>query len=303
MYSTWEADHADSEPLGFLFCRPLETAVDYEDNFDFEARVAEELGHPVHFIAIEDVVHERFAEALADLPAGRGRQWVLRSWMLSAEEYTGLYEAILSRGDSLVTPPAAFEETTYLPHYYPLIAERTPNSRWIWGEDLDEAWAVAQELGPPPWIIKDHVKSAKDAWAEACFVPAGADQATFRAIGQGLLDERGDRFARGIVIRTYVDLAPLPHPDPRQVRFDEHRLLFWQGALVAAAPYHDVRGELPDLDAFRDVGQRFSSALFSVDVARLNDGGWIIIELNDGSVIQLPEQMDIEGLYQKISDR
>jgi len=33
---------------------------------------------------------------------------------------------------------------------------------------VEEAWEVAQELGPPPWIVKDHVKSAKERWHRAC---------------------------------------------------------------------------------------------------------------------------------------
>src|SRR5438105_1221227 len=74
---------------------------------------------------------------------------------------------------------------------------------------FEEAWEVAAELGPPPWIVKDHVKSAKEFWHRACFVPEGATHDQFVDICETLLEARGDRFERGFVVRKYLELATL----------------------------------------------------------------------------------------------
>lgn len=302
MRGRWEDEDGDGDgvSLGVLFCRPDAASEHYEDSFDLEARIAEDLGFVVRFIDIEAVVHDNSEEALEALPPGRDRCWILRSWMLSEEEYAGLYEAIRSRGDRLAVPPAAMALATYLPEYLPLLAGHTPESRWTWGEDIADAWAQAQELGPPPWIIKDHVKSAKQRWHEACFVPEGADRQDFQAVCEGLLDFRGDRFERGFVVRRFVELARIPHPEPGVMCHDEWRLLFWQGRLVAWAPYHDsAEGIAPDLRWARRLAREIDSPFFAMDVALLNDEDrWIVVELNDGGMVGLPETLDPTVLYE-----
>jgi hypothetical protein len=90
---------------------------------------------------------------------------------------------------------------------------------------------VAQELGPPPWVVKDYVKAAKEEWQRACFVPDRADFDAFAAICERLLELRGEAFETGFVIKKYVELATLPGwtADRRRVT-DEHRLVFCKGA-------------------------------------------------------------------------
>jgi hypothetical protein len=79
--------------------------------------------------------------------------------------------------------------------------------------DIREAWEVALELGPPPWVVKDHVKSVKELWHRACFVPEGATYEDFADVCERLLAARGDRFERGFVVRKYLELATLPWGD------------------------------------------------------------------------------------------
>jgi len=287
--------------LAILFCRPR-GGISASDRFEYEAHAAEQLNIPYHVIPIESIVNEEFAFALEHLPPGCGRRWIFRGWMLSAEEYTGLYEAMLDRGDSLVTSPAAFEAASYIPEYVPNIEDCTFPTRWIWGTDLREAWDAANELGPPPWIVKDHVKSAKDDWDEATFVPHGASRSRFEEICRNLIDARGDRFERGIVIRAFVPLDRLPHHDAERLLFDEHRLLFWEGRIAAASPYNDdADAERPDYERlFSFLGERIDAPFFAADVARTEDGRWIVVEINDGGSVTLPDLLDPRELYAEI---
>jgi hypothetical protein len=78
---------------------------------------------------------------------------------------------------------------------------------------------------------------------------------------------------------------------------DEHRLVFWEGELVAHAPYYDVDATLADPDAFAFLGRVIGSPFFTADVARLATGGYTVIEINDGGSSSLPEQMDPRDVY------
>lgn len=283
-----------------LFGRP-HVPQEAEDRFELEVLAAEELGIESYAIPLDPIVNGDPERALRRLPRPRRRTWLYRGWMLSEEEYTGLYEAMLERDEDLVVDPESFAEAMYIPNYVPLLGAHTAPTRWTEGEDIAVAWEAAEELGPPPWIVKDHVKSAKERWHRACFVPAGATYEDFADVCERLLEARGDRFERGFVIRKYLDLATLPGFLPEQRRVtDEHRLVFWEGRLVAHAPYYDVDSVLADPKQFAFLGRVIDSPFFTADVARLASGGYTVIELNDGGSSVLPEQMDPRDLYRAI---
>ena len=199
--------------------------------------------------------------------------------------------------------PSAFETATYLPEYLPGIADITFPSRWIWGTDLDEAWDIAQQLGEGPWVVKDHVKSAKDQWHDAFFIPADVTRQRFDAICENLIDIRGDRFERGLVFRKYIPLERMIHDQPGRVVYNEHRLLFWEGELVAHAPYFDIDAPPLDLRHFHHIGDRVDSPFFAADVARTEQGDWMVVEINDGGSVVLPQLLDPRRLYRQILKR
>lgn len=287
--------------FSILFGRPRR-APDVDDRLELEALAAEELGIDAYSVPLDPIVDGDAERALERLPRPCGRRWLYRGWMLSAEEYEVLYDGIRERDEELVVDPESHALTSYAPAYLPLLGPRTPAARWTEGESIREAWEVAQELGRPPWVVKDHVKSAKERWHRACFVPEGSDFQEFSEVCEALLDHRADRFERGFVIKQYVELATLPGFTPEQRRVtDEHRLFFWNGRLVAHAPYYDVDSALPEPQRFAELGRLVDSPFFSADVARLASGGYTIIELNDGGCAQLPEQLDPRDLFRALA--
>jgi hypothetical protein len=286
--------------FGILFGRPG-SAPDLDDRFELEALAAEELDIESYAVSLELIVNGDAERAVRRLPRGRSRRWLYRGWMLSEEEYTALYEAVLERDEELVVDPESFALATYAPQYLPLLGEQSAPARWTEDESIEEAWELAQELGPPPWIVKDHVKSAKERFYRACFVPEGASFEDFREICEALLEFRGDRFERGFVVKKYVELATLPGFTPEQRRVtDEHRLFFWEGKLVAHAPYYDVDTTLEAPNQFDVLGKLVDSPFFTADVARLASGGFTVVELNDGGCSTLPEQLDPRDLYRAL---
>ena len=285
--------------LSVLFGRPERGHA--EDRFELESLACEELGVDSYALPLDPIVNGDAHRAMRRLPRPRGRRWLYRGWMLSEEEYTALHEAILERDEELIVDPESFALATYAPNYLPLLGDRTAPARFTESESIEEAWEVARELGPPPWIVKDHVKSAKELWFRACFVPADADYDDFATVCEKLLEIRGDRFERGFVVKKYLELATLPGlTAERRPVTDEHRLVFFGGRLVAHAPYYDVDARLLDATQFAFLGRIIDSPFFTADVARLADGGATIIELNDGGSSTLPEQLDPRDLYRAI---
>ena len=286
--------------LGVLFGRGRAEVV-FEDNFDLESHVAHSLGLVYDQVFLDEVVFGMADRATDHLPRGGGRRWLYRGWMLSEDEYQGLYDAIRDRGDTLVVTPHQLAQAAYLPNWAPLMRGRTPDSIWTESDDPDEAYDAALEaLGPPPWILKDHLKSARQNWHGACFVPPGADREAFRRRCEGLLTFRGDRFERGFVVRRFVDLATLPYMTEGRDVPDEHRIFFWNGRAVAQAPYYDIAADPVDLGRFDDLGDVVESPFFTADVARRADGDWTVVELNDGGSSGLPTGLDPWDLYDAI---
>jgi hypothetical protein len=150
-------------------------------------------------------------------------------------------------------------------------------------------------------VVKDYMKSVKELWHRACFVPEGATYEDFADVCERLLAARGDRFERGFVVRKYLELATLPGWLPEQRRVtDEHRLVFWEGHLVCHAPYYDAESTLENPGQFAFLGRAIESPFFTADVARLACGGYTVIEVNDGGSSILPEQMDPREFYRAV---
>lgn len=280
-----------------LFCRPV-TPQAMEDRMDLEAEAAEELGIGYHSIVLEDVVDGAFERVLDALPR-RGRRLLYRGWMLTEEEYAALHEALLDAGHSLVVSPDEYAAAHYLPNYHPEIESLAVPARWTFGTDLDEAWEAARSLGEGPWILKDHVKSVKERWSTCCFVPKGASREQFIEVCENLIEARGERFERGLVIRPYLPLRCVARTEERPLAY-EFRLFFADGRLIASEVYDDVDVVTPDLSRFGSLGSRIDSPFFTVDVAMLESGEWTVVEVGDGGVSTLPPLMDPRDFYRAL---
>ena len=265
-------------PNALLFVLP-ETTGAFSKRHQLEAEAADAIGLPWVRLSLEEVVDGQ----LGELPRGR---WVFvyRGWMLKEDEYAALDDALREVGHRLFTTPHAYAAAHFLPQWYPRVEGYTARSVWTDDASAAHAWELAQTLGPPPWIIKDHVKSGS-------VVPTGASRSRFVEAVDALVAERGDRFERGIVVRRYLPFVRY------QDHFCEFRLFFIRGALVAAAPSFDDDLETPDFSAFEALANRIASPFITIDVAALETGGWAVVEIGDGGVSLLPEQVDPRDVF------
>lgn len=286
---------------GVLFGRGRAHDPSEAEGTELEALVAARLGMVVDEIDLTDLLSGNPERALAHLPRGAGRCWTVRGWM-SMGDYEILHEAMAARGDRLAVTPRQLAEASYPPRWIEALEGETPAAVWTAGDDPGEVYELARdELGPPPWIVKDQLTSAWPWWHRAGDVPIGADRASFAAVCRGLLDGRGDPL-RGLVVRALVPLATLSSgPEGRDV-VDEHRIFFWKGRPVAHAPHYDLDSAPCDVERFSHLGEVVGSPFFAADVARRADGGWTLVELNDGGSSGLPPRMDPWSLYEAMCE-
>lgn len=266
------------------------------DSFDLEADAAEALEIETFQLDLAALLEGDSERACANIPERGHLRLLYRGWMLTGEEYEALDEALGALGHELMTTPAQYEAAHYLPKWYPRLKGYTARSVWTESADASEAWVAAQALGPPPWILKDHVKSAKERWAEACFVPEGASRADFERICGALLEERGERFERGFVVRRFLPFK-VRGQTPSGPAHLEFRLFFGSGKLLAAESSHDFEVDVPDFSDFERLARKIEARFFAMDVAMLENGQWAVVELNDGGVSGLPASIDPRDLF------
>ena len=163
----------------------------------------------------------------------------------------------------------------------------------------DRGWYLVN-LGSPPYVLKDHVKSVKEDWRGCCLIPAGADRGTFNEICSRFIAQRDDRFEGGLVFKRFLPLSPLANQIGDSTYNDEYRLFFWRGDLVLACPYHEQGSPPTTFGDFAHLGSRIASSFFTVDVARLITGGWTVVEVGDGGVSTIPKGTNPSDLYEAV---
>lgn len=238
-----------------------------------------------------------------DAPPGPGR-CVYRGWMLRPERYATLNAALVARGLSPLTSPAAYEAAHHLPRWYPLVEALTPRSVWLAGRpERADVVVAARAFGDAPLIVKDFVKSEKHLWAEACFVPRASDEAGLWRVVSRFLQERGRDLEGGLVLRELVPLRRLgAHPRSGMPIAAEVRAFVLDHRPVVVLPYWEgTQVPLPDLAAFDAALTRVPSRFFTADLALREDGTWTVLELGDGQVSGLPEDADPLPLYRALA--
>ena len=289
--------------LDWLFTYLVSESVPSPVDWRAEAESAESFGFDCHSFCLETLVDADPHTAFEELPSGRGREIAYRGWMIATDVYESMADALHAKGYLLRTNASQYHQSSHLPEWHPRLADLTPPAIWTDSDDADEAWALAQDaFGPPPWIIKDHLKSRKESWLEACFIADAADENSFADSCRNLVEQRGEHFTGGLVVRPYVPLRLITAHWTGAPIFEEYRLIFWEGELLQVETYNEVGPRTPDFSRFSDLGQRVDSPFFTADIARTETGDLILIEINDGGVSGLPPQLHPDEFYGLVAD-
>ncbi|WP_307711884.1 ATP-grasp domain-containing protein [Streptomyces sp. V4I23] len=278
-----------------LHCRDPLDSRRVDAHFAAEAEAVRRAGGDVALLDHDTLLAGDADAAVARVPQGLGGVWY-RRWMMPSETYSALAEALRRRGAELLTAPDRYRSAHELPGWYATFGDVTPASVWHPAPPAadpvpppGELAALAARLPAGPAVVKDYVKSRKDAWDEACYVPDLADGAGVRRVVARFADLQGEYLTGGIVLRAFEPFADRGEP-PAELR------VWWldgEPRLVTPHPDSPHRsGPEPELGhiapAVRAPGCRF----VTTDVALRTDGVWRVVEVGDGQVSDLPRDVD-----------
>lgn len=268
--------------------------------FEHEYDAAKALGWTCLLFGEAELFYYGTEEAITTLPEGDGGPILYRGWIWTEEAYRRFYHALLERGYRLVSTPEQYAEVTYFPNYYPKVREHSPAAVWTDTPDAYLAWSQSRKLGDGPFVLKDHIKSAKHIWHEACFVPKGAGREHFESVAEALRTEQGKTFHRGFVVKQYVPLRSRG-PSPREYPMcEEYRLFFWRGKLLIASHYHNQTANPADWTPFESLAQRFKAPFFTMDVAQTEGGTWLVVDMGAGECSSLPPSLPATTFYSQL---
>ncbi|GAA0356704.1 ATP-grasp domain-containing protein [Microbispora corallina] len=271
---------------GLLLCRdPLRPRTP-DAHFRRDAQAVRDLGGRLALLDHDALTAGDAARAVAGVPEGFGPAWY-RGWMVRSEQYAELSRALADRGCVLLTTSAAFQAAHELPGWYDLFAHLTPRTVVVplrYGEVPHEADLVAavRPLGGGPAIVKDHVKSRKHEWDDACFVPDTADASRLSAVARRFLELRDEDLVGGLVVRRYERLLR-----------PEVRVWWLDGKVLYAGPHPDEpEAAVPALPPLTEVAEAVAALacrFVTSDLAvREDDGALRVVEVGDGQVSDLP---------------
>ncbi|MFB6893729.1 ATP-grasp domain-containing protein [Kitasatospora sp. NPDC056327] len=313
-----------------------------DPQFAWEARLLRDLGGEHHLVDHDALLAGDARAAVDRVPPGRGPFWY-RGWMLPSARYADFASALAERGGQLLTSPPGYASAHELPGWYGVFEGATPQSVWLplagagsaagagagagrraeppGAERL--APAVAQLGGQGAAIVKDYVKSRKDEWDEACFVPELADLSAVARVVARFVELQGEYLTGGVVLRRFEEFTRvgwdadggLPADGTRAdgVRADgptgsgqegrrravEARVWWLDGDPVLVGPHPDLPGgpAAPDLSVVRPLVRALGCRFVTTDLAERADGsGWRVVEVGDGQVSELPRGIDPSGL-------
>jgi len=280
-----------------------------EPGFEAEVKAAKEAGFEVGYVGLEAYFGDEVR--LHAVPEDCGPT-LYRGWIVKPEDYQRMGEALAARGGSLLTSLEAYLHCYHLPNWYEAIGgkEVTPRSLCIRGttfSNLDDiAFRVSMTFGHHGVIIKDFIKSRKHDWYDACYIGSALDQNEVKRVTRNFVDGQGDTLVGGLVFREFLKLKRIGvHSRSRLPLVNEHRIFVFDGVPFYQAPYWfegDYSGNVPSLQFIRPILSKVKSPFYAVDVAEREEGGWVIIELNDGGSAGIPEGGDPQDFYKALRE-
>jgi hypothetical protein len=291
-----------------LCCEPLSPR-EPDSAFEAEVTAIRQLAIPYGLMNFEDLVNRKSpVEAVRRVSvAASSTAGVYRGWMLTPDQYTGVWSELTAKNIHLINDPDAYRHCHLLPESYPIIEHATPETAWVKKEDLadfDLIRSTVARFGSRPIIIKDYVKSRKHEWSDACFIPSAADATSAERVIRNFLERQGDDLVGGLVVREFTELQPVGrHPVSNMPLSLEYRIFWLDGQPVLTSRYWADDAHYDDpvpVEQFAAIARKVRSRFFTMDVAKTIDGRWIIVELGDAQVSGLPSDTDAPGLYARL---
>jgi hypothetical protein len=294
--------------MNILFCdNPLDTN-QVDSDYRKEFLSATENGFNTLLFSFENLTRENDALlATRRIKHSDTLQPVIyRGWMLKPNQYGFLYNTLLAKNYQLINSPVEYQNCHYLPDSYEFINKYTPKTVWLIVEDqqvdYQKIFNAIAVFDDAPLIVKDYVKSQKHSWDTACYIPSPKNTENAKSVIGRFVELQNTDLNEGLVFREFIELNDLTiHSKSGMPLKQEYRLFFLNGELAGCYEYWEEgtykADEQPPLAMFEEIAKNIKSNFFSMDVAKTKQGKWIIIELGDGQVAGIPENVNRDAFY------
>ena len=282
--------------FNYLFCNhPLYQRKPDED-YEAEYIAAQENGNNVVLFSYEDLEQGKLSLYGADISG----LTIYRGWMMKPDMYQQFYKLCKEKDIILINDPARYEECHLLPRWYDKIYPNTAKSVWTEGADTTKAISMLSDFNTDV-IVKDYVKSRKHEWYEACFIPK--DKSTGESVIQTFASRQGENLVGGIVLREFLKLKQAGyHKQSGMPISEEYRVVIALGNIISVKGYwEDQKTEKLDRvgEYALETTQKVRSNFYTVDVAVLDNGELVVMEIGDGQVSGLQEE-SAENYYRSL---
>ena len=202
--------------------------------------------------------------------------------MGSAQDYHERYAEMEGWSIRLINSPDEYQRSSYLPYWYPWIAEFTPRS--LWYDKVPTVTEVTSQF-EFPLFVKGERQTNKHSRSQSII----ESQAQL----ERLLDEWSSEtilWWQRLVCREFIRLRPVAKDHGAGLpKTFEFRSFWFRGELVGIGRYwtsEDYELGPHDLDSIKEIGQivaeRLQVPFLVIDFAQDCEGRWWVIECNDG---------------------
>lgn len=224
-----------------------------------------------------------------------GSDVVYRGWMITADRYAMLAQALTERGARLRTSPTQYRRGHELPGWSEALSRFAPQACWTVGADLAAFSRCLAEIGSGPAVLRDYTKSLKHQWRAAAFIPDVADNRSSRQVAERFLELRGDAFDGGLVLRRFEEFTT-----------PEVRTWWVDGRCVLSTAHPDTPDEQPEVpqEMLRELTPVIASLALpfaTADLVKRSDGCWRVIEVGDGQVSDRPRSCPAAALVRVLT--
>jgi hypothetical protein len=272
--------------------------VDFSFKPEYEA--AQTVGFKVCLFDHDEFVSSgKFTHNLSSV-SENAEELILRSWMLTEEQYQSLYSKLFALKYLLINDPKKYLNCHHFPNAFPHIKDHTAMAWWTagWNEFLDKDkidWKAVRSLLGGDVIIKDYVKSEKGN-PDLFILKKELTNTEFFERVLKFIEARGKLFNKGLVFKQVESLKKYDG------QTNEWRIFFLNNKPInfgfnSEKLFYTSQPSFKQLIDFYDLAKKINSNFFTMDIAEKEDGSWIILELGDGQVSGLAAQEEPIKFY------
>jgi len=251
-----------------------------DDCYIEEHHAAKLQGHDCFLFDHDEFVRGNFKSNIPQLDDKTSL--VLRSWMLNLSQYKELYNTLDGLGYILINTPEQYKNCHHFPESYDYTKEHTSKAIFIKEWDADILQDISNFFGDKDFLMKDFVKSAKGV--PGLFkMPTGITGEDLLKKVEEFVEHRGKLFSEGLVFKEFVNLKQYGD------NVNEYRLFFFDRMLISSSQNSNVKEShskpsSETIDFVEEIACEIDSNFFTIDIAEMENGMWMIIETGDGQV-------------------